>query len=431
MKITDIRARQILDSRGNPTVEADVVLEDGTLGRAAVPSGASTGSHEAIELRDGEKAYGGKGVLAAVANVSTEISKALVGMEVEDQRALDKKMIELDGTPNKARLGANAILAVSLAAAKAAAQTQKVPLYRYVAQLSGTSDLTLPLPMMNIINGGKHAANSTDIQEFMIMPIGATSFSQCLQMGAEIFHALGKVLHDAGYSTTVGDEGGYAPAVKEGNAEALELIEQAVENAGYMLGTDVVLALDVASSELLVSPGETQYRLQTDDRTLGSAEMIDFYRGLVKRFPIESIEDGLAEDDWEGWQQLTKELGDTVQLVGDDLLVTNTSFLQRGIDEQAANAILIKVNQIGTLSETIDAVTMAHKAGWKAVMSHRSGETEDVTIAHLAVGLNTGQIKTGSLSRSDRVAKYNELLRIEEELGDEAVFAGRQALERK
>lgn len=428
MKITDIKARQILDSRGNPTVEADVLLEDGTLGRAAVPSGASTGTHEAIELRDGDKAYGGKSVSKAVANVNGEIRGALLGMEAEDQRAIDAKMIDLDGTANKGRLGANAILAVSLAVAKAVAQSQKLPLYRYVAQLSGTSELSLPLPMMNIINGGKHAANSTDIQEFMIMPVGAETFTQCIQMGAEIFQSLGKVLKDAGYGTTVGDEGGYAPAVKEGNAEALKLIEKAVDKAGYMLGTDVVLALDVASSELLE---DGAYQLATENRSLDSNEMVEFYRELTQRFPIESIEDGLGEEDWAGWQQLNAQLGSKVQLVGDDLFVTNTEFLKRGIDENAANAILIKVNQIGSLSETIDAVQMAHKAGWKAVMSHRSGETEDTTIAHLAVGLNTGQIKTGSLSRTDRVAKYNELLRIEEELSDDAVFAGRSALSRQ
>jgi enolase len=364
-------------------------------------------------------------VLKAVAHVNDEIRSALVGMEAEDQRAIDQKMIDLDGTPNKGKLGANAILAVSLATAKAAALEQKLPLYRYVAQLAGNSKLTLPLPMMNIINGGKHAANSTDIQEFMIMPVGADSFSACIQMGTEIFHALGKVLAERGYGTTVGDEGGYAPAVQKGNAEALELIEKAVDKAGYMLGTDVVLALDVASSELLEN-GE--YQLQTEGRSLKSEEMVDFYKTLAKRFPIESIEDGLAEEDWTGWQVLNREIGADVQLVGDDLFVTNTTFLKRGIEEKSANAILIKVNQIGSLSETIDAVSMAHQAGWNAVMSHRSGETEDTTIAHLAVGLNTGQIKTGSLSRTDRVAKYNELLRIEEELGAEATFAGREAL---
>lgn len=425
MNITDIKARQILDSRGNPTVEADVILEDGTVGRAAVPSGASTGTHEAVELRDGDKAYNGKGVTKAVNNVLTEIKPALVGHDVTDQAGIDAVMVELDGTPNKGHLGANAILAVSMAAAKAAALSTKQPLYAYFAKLSGTTELSLPLPMMNIINGGKHAAGSTDIQEFMIMPAGATSFSHCIQMGAEIFHALGKVLHAKGYGTTVGDEGGYAPAVKNGNAEALELIAEAVKNAGYELGKDVMLALDVASSELLEAG---TYKLNTEGKSLSSAEMVDFYQDLCSRFPIVSIEDGLAEEDWEGWKTLTAKLGSSIQLVGDDLLVTNTEFLQRGITEKAANAILIKVNQIGTLTETINAVKMAHDAGWNAVISHRSGETEDTTIAHLVVGLGTGQIKTGSLSRTDRVAKYNELLRIEEELGSSARFAGREAL---
>ncbi len=427
MKITNIHARQILDSRGNPTVEADVTLQDGTLGRAAVPSGASTGSHEAIELRDGDKAYGGKGVLKAVDFVNGEIREALLEQNAEDQAAIDQLMIDLDGTPNKARLGANAILAVSLAVAKAAALSQGMPLYRYVAQLAGNGTVTLPLPMMNIINGGKHAANSTDIQEFMIMPVGAETFSQCLQMGAEIFQALGKVLKENGYGTTVGDEGGYAPAVKQGNAEALELITQAIHKAGYELGRDIVLALDVASSELLE---DGKYVLNAENMSLSGDEMVDFYEDLTTRFPILSIEDGLGEDDWEGWKALNQRLGDRIQLVGDDLLVTNTEFLQRGINEHAANSILIKVNQIGSLTETIAAVKMAHDANWTAVMSHRSGETEDTTIAHLAVGLNTGQIKTGSLSRTDRVAKYNELLRIEEELNKsgQAEFTGRNAL---
>jgi enolase len=442
MRITDIHARQILDSRGNPTVEADVTLDDGTRGRAAVPSGASTGSHEAIELRDGGEAYGGKAVTKAVTNVNTEIREALVGEYAGDQPVIDAKLIELDGTPNKARLGANAMLAVSLACARAASASAKTPLYRYVADLAGNDTLTLPLPMMNIINGGKHAAGSTDIQEFMVMPVGAKSFSHCIQMGSEIFHALAKVLAARGYGTTVGDEGGYAPAVKQGNAEALELISQAVAMAGYKLGVDVVLALDVASTELIVEGGDTkapQYKLNAEGRTLSSADMIGFYRDLTRDFPIVSIEDGLGEDDWKGWKQLNAELGSgaagtpeqkSIQLVGDDLFVTNTDFLRRGISEQAANAILIKVNQIGTLTETIDAVKMAQQAGWNTVMSHRSGETEDTTIAHLAVGLNCGQIKTGSLSRTDRVAKYNELMRIEEELGADAVFAGRGAMER-
>ena len=425
MKIIDIHARQILDSRGNPTVEADVRLSDDSLGRAAVPSGASTGSHEAIELRDGESAYGGKGVTKAVAYINGEIRSALIAAEDLDQASLDKIMIELDGTNNKGRLGANAILAVSLAFAKAAAISRKQPLYVYVAGLAGNQTFTLPLPMMNIINGGAHAAGSTDIQEFMIMPVGAKSFSHCIQIGAEIFHSLAKVLNSHGYSTTVGDEGGYAPAVKNGNAEALELIAEATKNAGYTLGTDVVLALDVAASELIENG---KYNLKTEAKQLTSDDMINFYRDITSRFPVVSIEDGLAEDDWTGWQSLTEQLGDKIQLVGDDLLVTNTDFLKRGITEKSANAILIKVNQIGTLTETISAVTMAHKAGWKAVISHRSGETEDTTIAHLAVGLNTGQIKTGSLSRSDRVAKYNELMRIEEELGEGAVFMGKNAL---
>ena len=426
MKISSIHARQILDSRGNPTIEADVTLESGILGRAAVPSGASTGSHEAIELRDGGELYGGKSVLNAVAHVNGEISNALVGMDVTNQTDIDQKMIKLDGTENKGRLGANAILAVSLACAKAAALAKGKPLYSYVATLAGNSKLILPLPMMNIINGGKHAAGSTDIQEFMIMPVGAANFSDCIRMGAEIFQSLGKVLKSKGYATTVGDEGGYAPAVKNGNAEALELISEAVAKAGYKLGEDVVLALDVASSELMQ---DDKYALATESKQLSSEEMVAFYEDLVARFPIVSIEDGLGEDDWDGWKQLTEKLGDRIQLVGDDLLVTNTEFLKRGIAEKAGNAILIKVNQIGTLTETIRAVNMAHDAGWKAVISHRSGETEDTTIAHLAVGLGTGQIKTGSLSRTDRVAKYNELMRIEEELGDGAVFAGRSAVE--
>jgi enolase len=419
--ISEVHARQITDSRGNPTVEVDVKLEDGSFGRAAVPSGASTGSHEAIELRDGGEAYGGKAVTKAVGNVNGEIADKVRGLDATNQQALDDALLELDGTPNKARLGANAMLAVSLAVAKAAAASQGVPLYRYVADLSGTTELSLPLPMMNIINGGKHAAGSTDIQEFMILPVGAKSFTQCIQIGAEIFHALGKVLTAQGYGTTVGDEGGYAPAVKNGNAEALMLISEAVGKAGYKLGVDVVLGLDVASTELLDEEGN--YQLKAEGKPFTSAEMVQFYKDLQRDFPVVSIEDGLGEEDWDGWKQLQSEIGNTTQLVGDDLFVTNTDFLKRGIDEKAANSILIKVNQIGTLTETINAVQMAQKAGWNTVMSHRSGETEDVTIAHLAVGLNCGQIKTGSLSRTDRVAKYNELLRIEEELGDKAVFA--------
>jgi enolase len=426
MEITSIRARQIIDSRGNPTVEADVLLADGTLGRAAVPSGASTGSNEAVELRDGGDKFGGKGVLKAVSNVNDVIAKELIGHDAGDQRGIDQAMCDLDGTPNKGKLGANAILAVSLAVAKAAAQSKKLALYEYFRSLAPQSDkLLLPVPMMNIINGGKHAAGSTDIQEFMVMPVGAATFTDAIRMGAEIFHALAKVLKDNGYGTTVGDEGGYAPHVKNGNAEALDLISQAVAKAGYKLGDDVVLALDVAASELYE---DGKYTLATESRSLTSDEMVDWLVELSERYPIASIEDGLAEDDWEAWAALTERLGDKVQIVGDDLLVTNVSFLKRGIEEKAANAILVKLNQIGTLSETIDAVTMAHDANWRAVISHRSGETEDTTIAHLVVGLATGQIKTGSMSRTDRVAKYNELLRIEEQLGDKAEYAGQDAL---
>ena len=427
MEIARIHARQIIDSRGNPTVEADVTLKDGTLGRAAVPSGASTGSNEAVELRDGDAAFGGKSVYKAVENVNGVIAEALFGMDAGDQRAIDRKLIELDGTPNKGNLGANAILAVSLAVAKATAQSEKMPLYEYFRQISGAErGLRLPVPMMNIINGGKHAAGSTDIQEFMIMPVGAETFTAAIQMGAEIFHALAKVLKEKGYGTTVGDEGGYAPHVKSGNAEALELISLAVEKAGYALGDDVVLALDVAASELYE---DGKYHLATENRSLSSDEMVDWLVELAGKYPIASIEDGLAEDDWAAWDKLTARSGEHLQVVGDDLLVTNVSFLKRGIDEKAANAILVKLNQIGTLSETIDAVKMAHDAGWRAVISHRSGETEDTTIAHLVVGLGTGQIKTGSMSRTDRVAKYNELLRIEEALGDQAAYSGRGALE--
>jgi enolase len=427
MDIARIHARQIIDSRGNPTVEADVMLTDGTLGRAAVPSGASTGSNEAVELRDGGSDFGGKAVMKAVENVNTTIAEKLVGMDASDQRTLDKALIDLDGTPNKGNLGANAILAVSLAAAKAAALSKGVPLYGYFRSLAEENgDFLLPVPMMNIINGGKHAAGSTDIQEFMIMPVGAPTFTKAIQMGAEIFHALAKVLKENGYGTTVGDEGGYAPHVKNGNAEALELISTAVEKAGYELGKDVVLALDVAASELYE---DGKYHLATENRSLTSDEMVDWLAELAEKYPIASIEDGLAEDDWAAWSKLTERMGTKLQIVGDDLLVTNVSFLKRGIDEKAANTILIKLNQIGTLSETIDAVAMAHEAGWNAVISHRSGETEDTTIAHLVVGLATGQIKTGSMSRTDRVAKYNELLRIEEELGTDAKYAGRDALE--
>lgn len=413
MKISHITARQIIDSRGMPTVEADVVLEDGTRGRAAVPSGASTGSGEALELRDGGDAFGGKGVSQAIANVKEKIAPVLIGQEVEGQRELDRLMLELDGTENKSNLGANAILAVSLAAAHAAATAKKMPLYEYVGSLIGNTTFELPMPLMNLINGGKHAAGSTDIQEFMIIPQGGETFQKRVQIGAEVFMALKKELGERNYGTTVGDEGGFAPHVS-GNEEALELLEAAVKRAGYKLGEDVTLALDVASSELVTADGA--YELKTENRTLTSSEMVKWYQALVAAHPITSIEDGLGEGDWEGWKQLTSALGDTTQLVGDDLLVTNTKLLQKGIEQQAGNAILIKPNQIGSLSETIDAVQMAHEAGWKTVMSHRSGETEDVTIAHLAVGLHCSQIKTGSLSRSERLAKYNELLRIEEAL---------------
>lgn len=413
MKIQSIHARTIFDSRGFPTVECDVVLEDGTLGRAAVPSGASTGAGEALELRDGGDAFNGKGVSQAVTNVNDSIAPALIGRDVENQFDLDQAMIDLDGTENKSKLGANAILAVSLALAHAAAASQKKPLFKYVGELVGNTTYTLPLPMLNIMNGGKHASGSTDIQEFMIMPVGATSFAHAMQMASEIYHVLGKVLAAKDYATTVGDEGGYAPSVKGGSNEALELIEEAVAKAGYQMGADVKLALDVASSELVV---EGAYNFSREQRMFTTSELIDFYKDLAEKFPLVSIEDGLGEDDWNGWKQLTETLGDKLQLVGDDLLVTNTKLLEKAIAEKSANAILIKPNQIGSLTETIRAVQMAQQAGWNTVMSHRSGETEDATIAHLAVGLNTGQIKTGSFSRSDRIAKYNELLRISEQL---------------
>lgn len=420
MKIQSIDALQIFDSRGFPTVEAVVTLENGAMGRAAVPSGASTGSGEALELRDGGDAFNGKGVNKAVENVKNLIAPALIGLDASDQAAIDGKMLELDGTENKSRLGANATLAVSLATAKAAAASAGKPLYQYIADMTGNTKLTLPLPMLNILNGGKHAEGSTDIQEFMIMPIGAHDFEDVMQMASEIYHALGKVLSAKGYATTVGDEGGYAPAVSGGSSEALELISEAVAKAGYTMGEDVALALDVASSELAEG---TNYNFARERKTFTTEELIDFYADLSSKFPLVSIEDGLGEADWDGWKLLTEKLGNQLQLVGDDLLVTNTALLERAIAEKAANAILIKPNQIGTLTETIQAVQMAQKAGWNTVMSHRSGETEDVTIAHLAVGLNTGQIKTGSFSRSDRIAKYNELLRIAAELGDKAELA--------
>lgn len=409
--ISSITARQILDSRGNPTVEADVTLEGGVLGRAAVPSGASTGSGEALELRDGGNDFGGKAVMNAVNNVKTIIAPALVGKDASDQKALDEAMFALDGTENKSNLGANAILAVSLAAAKAVAVAKNLPLWNYVAELTNTTDVSLPLPMMNIENGGAHAAFATDIQEYMIICKGAHDFNHAIQMGAEVFHALSGVLKERGYPTTVGDEGGFAPGVHNGNREPLEMIALAVEKAGYRLGEDVVFALDVAASEFYK---DGAYELKREGQTLSGKQMVDWIEGLVNEFPIISVEDGLSEDDWESWKLLRERVGDRVQLVGDDLLVTNTKLLERAINENAANAILIKPNQIGSLSETIEAVKMAQAAGWNTVMSHRSGETEDVTIAHLAVGLGCGQIKTGSLSRTDRVAKYNELMRIAE-----------------
>ena len=408
--ISSITARQILDSRGNPTVEADVVLRDGTLGRAAVPSGASTGAGEALELRDGDSGWGGKSVYQAVRNVNEIIAPALAGKDASDQTALDSIMLALDGTDNKSKLGANAILSVSLAAAKAAATAKKQPLWRYIANMTGKSP-SLPLPMMNVMNGGAHAAFATDIQEFMIICKGAKTFEETLKMGTEIFHALAKILKNHDYPTTVGDEGGYAPRVRSGNREPLTLLSEAITSAGYTLGSDVVFAMDAASSEFYQ---DGRYELKCEGKSLSSEEMIDWLEALVNEFPIVSIEDGLAEDDWSGWQQLRARIGDRIQLVGDDLLVTNTSLVQKAIDEHAANALLVKPNQIGSLTETIQAVSMAQDAGWNTVMSHRSGETEDTTISHLAVGLGCGQIKTGSLSRTDRIAKYNELLRIAE-----------------
>ncbi len=419
--IIDITGREILDSRGNPTIEADVRLEDGSFGRAAVPSGASTGAHEAVELRDGGKRYGGKGVEKAVAAVNGEIFDALCGMEAEDQIRLDRMMCTLDGTPNKSRLGANAILGVSLAIAKAAANAANLPLYKYVG---GARAQTLPVPQMNIVNGGVHADNPIDFQEFMIMPVGAPTFREALRVGAEVFHTLKKALHDAGHNTNVGDEGGFAPNLKSAD-EALAFIVKSIEKAGYKPGDDVMLALDPASSEFFK---EGKYVLAGEGKTLDPAGMVKFYEQLCARYPIVSIEDGMAEDDWEGWAGITQALGKKVQLVGDDLFVTNTKRLAEGIQKGVANAILVKVNQIGSLTETLDAVDMAQCNAYRAVMSHRSGETEDSTIADLAVATNCGQIKTGSLSRSDRLAKYNQLLRIEEQLGDQAIYAGRSVL---
>ena len=422
-KIIDIKGREVLDSRGNPTVEADVILENGIIGRACAPSGASTGSREALELRDGDKSrYMGKGVLKAVANINGAIRDLLLGKDATDQQALDRAMIALDGTENKASLGANAILAVSLAAAKAAAQAKGMPLYAHIAELNGTPGVySMPVPMMNIINGGEHADNNVDIQEFMVQPVGAKTFSDALRMGTEIFHHLKAVLQDRGLSTSVGDEGGFAPNLAS-NEAALAAIAEAVANAGYKLGEDVTLALDCAASEFYK---EGQYDLAGEGKKFDAQGFADYLAGLTKRFPIISIEDGMDESDWAGWKILTDKIGEKVQLVGDDLFVTNTKILQQGIDTQTANSILIKFNQIGSLTETLEAIQMAKAAGFTAIISHRSGETEDSTIADLAVGTAAGQIKTGSLCRSDRVAKYNQLLRIEEQLGGQAPYRGR------
>ena len=423
--IQDIRAREILDSRGNPTVEVEIELETGVVARAAVPSGASTGAHEAVELRDGDAdRYGGKGVLRAVESVNGELFDALSGRDVEDQIALDRLMIDLDGTPNKARLGANAILGVSLAAAKAAAMAAGQPLHAYIG---GAHAHVLPLPMMNIINGGAHADNSLDIQEFMILPVGAPSLREAVRWGAEVFHALKGLLSAAGHNTGIGDEGGFAPNL-DSNAAALDFILKAIEAAGYRPGEDIALGLDAAATEFF---RDEAYHLAGEGRVLSADEMVSYYGDLVANYPILSIEDGLAEDDWDGWAALTEALGGRAQLVGDDLFVTNPERLRQGIERGVANAILVKVNQIGTLTETLEAVEIAHKAGYRAVMSHRSGETEDTTIADLAVATNCGQIKTGSLSRTDRLAKYNQLIRIEEALGTAATYAGREALRQR
>ncbi|MBR2921766.1 MAG: phosphopyruvate hydratase [Alphaproteobacteria bacterium] len=423
--IIDIHAREILDSRGTPTVEAEVVLQSGAFGRAAVPSGASTGAHEAVELRDGDKKrFGGKGVLKAVENVNDKIYDALAGMDAEDQIEIDNAMIELDGTDNKGKLGANAILAVSMAVAKAQAEEAELPLYRY---LGGTMARTLPVPMMNILNGGKHADNPIDIQEFMIMPVSASNIREAIRMGAEIFQTLKKNLKAAGHNTNVGDEGGFAPNLKTAE-EALQFIVDSISDAGYKPGDDVVLALDAASSEFYK---DGKYEMEGEGKSYTNAQMVDYYKDLCARFPIFSIEDGMAEDDWEGWKMLTNAIGDKVQLVGDDLFVTNPKRLAMGIEKGVANSILVKVNQIGTLTETMQAVDLAHRNKYTAVLSHRSGETEDATIADIAVATNCGQIKTGSMSRTDRMAKYNQLIRIEEELGDMAIYAGKSILKNR
>ncbi|MBK7052053.1 MAG: phosphopyruvate hydratase [Rhodoferax sp.] len=420
--IVDIVGREILDSRGNPTVECDVLLESGTMGRAAVPSGASTGSREAIELRDGDKSrYLGKGVLKAVEHINTEISEAVLGLDACEQAFLDKTLIDLDGTENKSRLGANAMLAVSMAVARAAAEESGLPLYRY---FGGMSAVQMPVPMMNVINGGEHANNNLDLQEFMIIPVGAPSFREALRYGAEVFHALKKILHDMGISTAVGDEGGFAPNVPGSHEGAIKLILQAIDNAGYVAGEQIALGLDCAASEFYK---DGKYHLEGEGMVLSAQEWTDMLASWVDKYPIISIEDGMAEGDWDGWKVLTDRLGKNVQIVGDDLFVTNTKIFKEGIEKGIANSILIKINQIGTLSETFAAIEMAKRAGYTAVISHRSGETEDSTISDIAVGTNAGQIKTGSLSRSDRVAKYNQLLRIEEDLGDIAVYPGRSA----
>jgi enolase len=419
--IEDLIAREVLDSRGNPTVEVELFLEGGATGTAIVPSGASTGSHEAVELRDGDGSrYGGKGVLTAVRNVNEVLRPELLGTDALDQVSLDRLLVELDGTPNRSKLGANALLGVSLAAARAAADEVGLPLYRY---LGGAGARLLPVPLVNILNGGKHAIDSTDFQEFMIAPVGAPSFREGLRWASEVFHALGKILHDEGFATTVGDEGGYAPSLGS-NEDAIGAVIRAIESAGYSVGEQVAVALDPATTELY---SDGRYVLGREGRSLTGDELIDFWADWAERYPIISLEDGLAEDDWEGWTALTGRLGDRLQLVGDDLLVTNTQRLERAIRERCANSILVKLNQIGTLTETIEAVEMAQRAGWTAIISHRSGETEDTTIADLAVALNTGQIKTGSISRSERIAKYNRLLRIEEELGDAAEYPGASA----
>ena len=424
-EILNVHAREILDSRGNPTIEVEVTTENGFMGRAAVPSGASTGTHEAVELRDEDKGrYLGKGVLNAVNNVNNEIASAIIGRDAFDQRGLDRLMIDLDGTPNKGRLGANAILGVSLAIAKAAAQEAGQPLYRY---LGGVNAYVLPVPLMNILNGGSHADNSIDFQEFMVVPVGAESFKEGLRMGVQVFHALKTVLKKKGYSTNVGDEGGFAPNIKS-NVEAIDTVMQAIEAAGYKPGVDVMIAMDAAASEFYDSESGMYHFKKSSGEKLSSKDMVKFWADWSKKYPILSIEDGLAEDDWDGWKSLTEKLGTSTQLVGDDLFVTNVDRLQQGIEQEIANSILVKVNQIGSLSETIDAVQLATRNGYTSIMSHRSGETEDVTIADLAVALNCGQIKTGSASRSDRVAKYNQLLRIEEELGANAVYPGKALL---